>query len=88
MRGAVHGEDEPVYTIGVAARILGVSTQLLRSLEREGLVYPARTSNNTRLYSQNELIILHRICGLLKEQKVNMAGVKIIMTLEREQGSK
>ncbi|MDA8065636.1 MAG: MerR family transcriptional regulator [Thermaerobacter sp.] len=87
MRGAMHGEDEPVYTIGVAARILGVSAQLLRSLEREGLVYPARTSSNTRLYSQNELIILHRICVLLKDQKVNLAGIKIILTLEREQGS-
>ncbi|MCY0880534.1 MAG: MerR family DNA-binding transcriptional regulator, partial [Firmicutes bacterium] len=40
---AIHGPDEPVYTIGVIARLLGVSPQVLRLWERECLILPART---------------------------------------------
>jgi hypothetical protein len=46
----IHGPDEPVYTIGVAARLLGVSPHMLRLLERKGLVEPLRTRKRARLY--------------------------------------
>jgi len=78
----IHGPDEPVYTIGVASRLLGVSPHMLRLLERKGLVEPSRTRKRVRLYSQNDLKILGRICRLMKVNGVNVAGVKAILHME------
>ncbi|MCL4425836.1 MAG: MerR family transcriptional regulator [Firmicutes bacterium] len=78
----LHGPEEPVYTISVAARLLGVHPQTLRIFEREGLIGPARTPNNVRLYSENDLVLLRRICQLTREQGVNLAGVREILRLE------
>lgn len=77
-----HGCDEPVYTISVVARLLGVHPQTLRQLERDGLLEPARTESNIRLYSDNDLKLLKRILELMS-QGVNRAGVKIILKMER-----
>jgi DNA-binding transcriptional MerR regulator len=41
--------------IGEAARRLGVSTALLRRLEREGKIPPARRDFNDRIYNHPEL---------------------------------
>ena len=72
-----------MYTIGVMARLLNISPQTLRQFEREGLVEPCRTDNNMRLYSQNELVILQRICHLVKSEGVNIAGVRAVLRIER-----
>jgi len=82
----LHGPDEPVYTIGVAARLLGVSPQTLRVIEREGLLEPHRTEANIRLYSENDLLLLQRIRTLVSEEGVNLAGVKIILEMESKMG--
>jgi len=81
---SLHGPDEPVYTISVAARLLGVTPQVLRQLEREGLIVPARTENNMRLYSENDMRQLQRICDLTRRRGVNIAGVRAILSLEEE----
>jgi|GEM_PF-570478 len=78
----IHGPNEPVYTIGVAARLLGISPQTLRLFEREGLIDPSRTENNMRLYSQNELVLLQRICVLIKDEGLNLAGVRTVLRVE------
>ncbi|MCR4426326.1 MAG: MerR family transcriptional regulator [Firmicutes bacterium] len=83
----LHGPDEPVYTISVAARLLGVKAQMLRILEREGLLQPARTEANIRLYSENDLLRLKRICFLVREEGVNLAGVKMILDMESRDGN-
>ncbi len=78
----LHGPDEPVYTIGVAAKLLGVNPQVLRVLERSGLVEPARTEKHTRLYSENDLLLLQRICYLTRVERINIAGVRTILRME------
>ncbi len=45
----------PVYMISVVADMFGVHPQTLRAYEREGLLRPARTDGNTRLYSEEDL---------------------------------
>lgn len=82
----LHGPEDPVYTIGVAARLLGVNPQTLRVIEREGLLAPARTDANIRLYSENDLMLLKRICFLVREEGVNFAGVKLILDMESDDG--
>ena len=80
----LHGPREPVYTIGVASRLLEVSPQTLRQLEKEGLLEPARTENNTRLYCQEDLVMLKRILYLMREEGINAAGVKALLAMEAE----
>jgi MerR family transcriptional regulator/heat shock protein HspR len=44
-------ENEGLYIISVAARLLEMHQQTLRKYERVGFIRPQRTSGNLRLYS-------------------------------------
>lgn len=77
-----HGPKEPVYTISVAARLLGVNPQFLRQVENEGLISPSRTESNIRLYSDDDLRLLSRIVYLCRERGVNLQGVRVILAME------
>ena len=54
-------DSEPCYIISVAARMLGVHVQTLRYYEREGLIEPARSRGNIRLYSMQDVDRLPRV---------------------------
>lgn len=75
----IHGPDEPVYTIGVMARLIGVSPQTLRAWEREALIAPHRTDTNNRLYTENDFHQLSRIHELAA-QGINPAGIRAILS--------
>ncbi len=75
--------DAPVYVISVAAKLTGLPAWMLRLLDVEGIVVPTRTDKNRRLYSDNDLVRLERIRYLTEVRGVNMAGVKVILELER-----
>jgi MerR family transcriptional regulator/heat shock protein HspR len=77
-----HGPRDPVYTISVAARLLGVGPSFLRQVEGEGLVCPARTDSNIRLYSDEDLRLLSRIVYLCRSRGVNLHGVRVILAME------
>jgi len=74
----IHSPEEPVYTIGVMARLVGVSPQTLRAWEREDLISPHRTTTNNRLYSENDFHQLTRIRDLAG-QGINPAGIRVIL---------
>lgn len=79
-------EDEPVYMIGVAARLCELHPQTLRMYERLGLVRPARIGAKNRMYSQRDLDRLRQIQRLTQDMGVNLAGVEVILgLLERMQ---
>ncbi len=75
-----HADDEPMYVISVAARLLEVHPQTLRYYERCGLLKPLRSSGKIRLYSQREIERLRKI-QRLTELGVNLAGVEMIIDL-------
>ncbi|MEW6554749.1 MAG: MerR family transcriptional regulator [Actinomycetota bacterium] len=77
-------EDTPLYSIGVASRLLGCDPSALRRYEKAGLIEPQRTGGNTRLYSENQLERLRDIQGLIEVDDVNMAGINIILSLKKE----
>ena len=81
----LHSPDEPVYVISVVARLVGMPTHTLRLVERQGLITPSRTERNIRLYSDNDVKRLQRICTLMKVHGVNWAGVKLLLTMEESQ---
>lgn len=73
------GYREPVYTIGVTARLLKVCAATLRIWERKGLIHPARMGKN-RFYSQSDIDRLEKIKGLIQKKRINIAGVKRILS--------
>ena len=79
-------DDEPCFVISVAARMIRVHTQTLRYYEREGLLEPARSRGNIRLYSQRDIEKLRRIKTLTEELGINLAGVQVVMRLMDRMG--
>jgi MerR family transcriptional regulator, heat shock protein HspR len=75
------GRDGYVF-IGVVAERFGVHPQTLRLYEREGLIRPARSSGNTRLYDLETVERLEIILTLTRELGVNLAGVEVILELK------
>ncbi len=73
--------DEPCYTIGVVAHMVGLHPQTLRNYEQLGLVIPQRTSGNIRLYSDQEVERLRKINRLTQELGINLAGVEVILRM-------
>jgi len=72
-----------VYVISVAADLAGVHPQTLRIYERKGLLSPQRTPGNTRRYSERDVEQLRQIQRLTQDEGVNLAGVRIIMDMQR-----
>lgn len=70
--------------ISVVAERFEIHPQTLRLYEREGLLRPARSSGNTRLYDDETLRRLEIILTLTRELGVNLAGVEVILNM-REQ---
>ena len=74
-------EKRPLYMISVVAEMFEIHPQTLRAYEREGLLRPARTDGNTRLYSEEDLERIDLILRLTKELGVNLAGVEVILNM-------
>lgn len=74
-------EDEPMYVISVAARLVNMHPQTLRYYERAGLVKPTRSRGHIRLYSQRDIERLRKIARLTESLGVNLAGVEVILRL-------
>ena len=72
---------EPRYVISIAARMVGVHTHTLRYYEKVGLVEPARSESNLRLYSDEDVQRLLRIRTLMDELGINLAGIEVILNL-------
>jgi len=84
LSGAGVPEHEPVFHISVVSRMVGIHQQTLRSYERVGLVQPARSRGNTRLYSTADVARLRQVVRLVNDLGVNLAGVEVILGLLRQ----
>ncbi len=80
------GPDVPVYVISVAAELVRVHPRTLRIYELEGLVCPARTPTNIRLYSENDIRRVLWIRHLTQNLGVNLAGIRVLFELEERLG--
>ena len=80
--------SRPVYVISVAASIVSVHPRTLRIYEDEGLLCPARTPTNIRLYSENDIRRILWIRHLTRERGVNLAGIRILFELEERLGAR
>ncbi|TNY38137.1 heat shock protein transcriptional repressor HspR [Thermomonospora catenispora] len=78
------GDDTPVYVISVAAQLSGLHPQTLRTYDRLGLVSPDRTAGRGRRYSMRDIVMLREIQRLSQEEGINLAGIKHILELQRD----
>ena len=75
--------DEPVFQISVVARMVGLHQQTIRSYERIGLVQPARSGGNTRLFSFEDVERLRQVVRLVNDLGVSVSRAEEIDRLRR-----
>lgn len=75
--------NRPIFTLSVAADLLGLHPRTLRIYEEKQLVAPARTEGNRRRYSQNDINRFHSI-RRLTSAGVNLEGVRVILDMADE----
>ncbi|PYQ60580.1 MAG: hypothetical protein DMF53_16795 [Acidobacteria bacterium] len=82
--------DQKFVMISVVAERYSIHPQTLRLYEREGLIKPARSAGNTRLYDEEAIRRLEIILTLTRDLGVHLAGVEVILNMreqmERMQG--
>mgnify|MGYP001602771147 CR=1 FL=1 len=76
----IHDDKRPVYTISIAAELVGVHPRTLRIYEESGFVCPHRRGQ-VRLYSQEDILRIKRICELLEERHLNLTGVRALFDM-------
>lgn len=74
---------KPRYVISVAAEMLDARAYTLRYYERVGIIKPARSRGNIRLYSERDLALLRRVRTLMEDLGVNLAGVEVILRMSQ-----
>ncbi|MCK4651446.1 MerR family transcriptional regulator [Candidatus Babeliales bacterium] len=72
------------YSISVVAKMFSVHQQTIRMYEKEGLISPKRTEGNTRLFSEEDVDRLEKVIHLTHKVGVNLAGVQIILKLQKK----
>lgn len=74
--------DEPVYTTGVVCRLIDIPVWVLKQLDREKIVSPPRKDEGkARLYSKRELDLVDYCWHYMREHKVKVHGLKIILQI-------
>ncbi len=72
------------YSISVVAKMFSVHQQTIRLYEKEGLISPKRSAGNTRLFSEEDVDRLEEVIYLTHRMGVNLAGVEIILKLQKK----
>jgi MerR family transcriptional regulator, heat shock protein HspR len=81
LRNRKDPQQIPRYVISAAARLVGTTPHSLRAYEKAGLIQPARTEGNIRLYSDEDVDLLRHIQSLVM-RGVNLVGIKVILDME------
>jgi MerR family transcriptional regulator/heat shock protein HspR len=78
---ARRGQRPRYLLISRVAERFNIHPQTLRLYEREGLITPARSAGNTRLYDEQTIDRLETILTLTRDMGVNLAGVEVILNM-------
>lgn len=68
----------PLYSIGIAAELIGTTDQTLRLYEKHGLIKPARRNKN-RFYSENDIKWLVCLRDIIHHKKISIEGFKKLL---------
>jgi MerR family transcriptional regulator, heat shock protein HspR len=72
------------FSISAVARMFSVHQQTIRLYEREGLITPKRTEGNTRMFTEEDVDRLEEIIYLTHKLGINLAGVDMIIKLQKQ----
>jgi len=67
--------NQPLFPIGIVTKLTELTPRQIRYYEQQGLIQPARTKGNQRLFSFNDVDRLLQIKSYL-EKGINIAGIK------------
>ncbi len=72
------------FSISAVAQMFSVHQQTIRLYEKEGLINPKRSEGNTRIFSEEDVDRLEEIIYLTHEVGINLAGVDMILKLQKK----
>lgn len=72
------------FSISAVAKMFSVHQQTIRLYEKEGLICPKRSNGNTRLFSEEDVDKLEQIIYLTHELGINLAGVEMVLKLQKQ----
>jgi len=67
--------------IGAVAKQFGVSVDLLRLYEREGLLIPLKSPRGTRYFTELDYPWITTLLRLVREARLNIAGIRRLLAL-------
>ena len=73
--------NEPIYPIRTAAKLLNISVHTLRMYEKEKLIIPFKKSTSHRLYSQSDINRIKCIRSAINDDKISINGIKAIYSM-------
>jgi MerR family glutamine synthetase transcriptional repressor len=73
----------PLFPIGIVTKLTELTPRQIRYYEQQGLISPARTKGNQRLFSFNDVDRLLQIKSYL-EKGLNIAGIREVLNQSRQ----
>ncbi len=73
--------NEPIYPIRTAAKLLNISVHTLRMYEKEKLIFPFKKSSSHRLYSESDIERIRCIRSAINDDKISINGIKTIYSM-------
>ena len=74
-------EDAAIFSISIAAEMIGVHQRTLRIYDEENLLSPQRSDKKRRLYSMKDIEKGRFIQYLTRDLGINLAGVRFLLYL-------
>lgn len=72
------------YSISAVAKMFSVHQQTIRLYEKEGLITPSRSEGNTRMFTEDDVNRLEEVIHLTHQLGINLAGVEMILKLQKQ----
>ena len=73
--------SDPLISIGVLARTVGLSVSSVRKYENEGLIISYRTESGHRLFSQEDIDRVRHIHEMIQDRGLNIEGIRRMQAL-------
>jgi len=74
-------KTEPIYTLGIASRLSGISVYTIQQWINKGLILPHKTASKRNLFSDTDIKRLRNIRKLKDEHGLNITGIKALFAL-------
>lgn len=73
----------PILPISIVMQLTDLTARQIRYYEEQGLISPARTEGNKRMFSLNDIDVLLEIKDFL-DQGLNLAGIRKMFELKNQ----